>query len=389
MTIIVGVDGSWPWRVARILLVGALTSRAMRVATRTSTLAKASVALGFGLVAAPAGAAIAVGHLTGGGWSLIGTGGMFAAVGGIVLVAAGAIALVTRLRWWTRLLTALALLLLAYTVAFPVAIAVYATNVPRTELGSETPSQRGLAYEDATFTTTDGVTLSGWYIPSTNRSAVVLLHGASSTRSSMLDQAVVLARHGYGVLLFDARGLGRSGGRAMDFGWYGDRDVSAAVDYLRERPDVDPGRIGAVGLSMGGEEAIGAMAADSRIRAVVAEGATNRVADDWRWLPDEYGLRGRFQLGVQVVTYSLTDLLTDASPPIALQDAAASAAPRRILLIAAGNVHDEAIAGEDIRAASPSSVTRWVVDGAEHTGGLGAQPAAWEQRVVGFLDETL
>jgi dienelactone hydrolase len=205
----------------------------------------------------------------------------------------------------------------------------------------------------------------------------------------VLDQAVVLARHGYGVLLFDARGLGRSGGRAMDVGWYGDRDVSAAVDYLRGRPDVDPGRIGAVGLSMGGEEAIGAMAADSRIRAVVAEGATNRVADDWRWLPDEYGLRGRFQLGVQVVTYSLTDLLTDASPPIALRDAAASAAPRRILLIAAGNVHDEAIAGEDIRAASPSSVTLWVVDGAEHTGGLGAQPAAWEQRVVGFLDETL
>jgi pimeloyl-ACP methyl ester carboxylesterase len=34
---------------------------------------------------------------------------------------------------------------------------------------------------------------------------------------------IVLAEHGYGVLLFDARGHGLSEGTAMDFGWYGDR----------------------------------------------------------------------------------------------------------------------------------------------------------------------
>jgi uncharacterized protein len=45
----------------------------------------------------------------------------------------------------------------------------------------------------------------------------------------------VLARHGYGVLLFDARGHGRSEGRAMDFGWFGDLDVSAAVSFLVAR----------------------------------------------------------------------------------------------------------------------------------------------------------
>ena len=111
-----------------------------------------------------------------------------------------------------------------------------------------------------------------------NHAAVVLLHGAGSTRSSVLDHAVVLANHGYGVLLFDARGHGRSGGRAMDFGWYGDKDVTAAVSFLQTRPDVDDDLIAAVGLSMGGEEAIGAAASDRRIRAVVAEGATHRVS---------------------------------------------------------------------------------------------------------------
>src|SRR5206468_1520008 len=82
----------------------------------------------------------------------------------------------------------------------------------------------------------------------------------------------------------DARGHGRSAGRAMDFGWYGDADVQGAVTFLGAQPDVRDGRIAAVGLSMGGEEAIGAAATDPRIRAVVAEGATGRVAADNDWL---------------------------------------------------------------------------------------------------------
>ena len=70
--------------------------------------------------------------------------------------------------------------------------------------------------------------LSGWYVPSRNGAAVVLLHGAGSTRSAVLPHAVVLADDGFGVLLYDARGHGRSQGRAMDFGWYGDLGVAAA-----------------------------------------------------------------------------------------------------------------------------------------------------------------
>ena len=86
-----------------------------------------------------------------------------------------------------------------------------------------------------------------------------MLHGAGSTRSAVLGHAVVLARHGYSVLLFDARGHGRSAGRAMDFGWYGDEDVGGAVTFLAAQPGIST--IAAVGMSMGGEEAIGAAAA--------------------------------------------------------------------------------------------------------------------------------
>ena len=200
---------------------------------------------------------------------------------------------------------------------------------------------------------------------------------------------MVLARHGYGVLLFDARGMGRSGGRAMNFGWYGEPDLSAALDYLMTRPDVDPSRIGALGESMGGEEAIGALAGDERLRAVVAEGATNRVAADWAWLSDQYGLRGMAQRGVFWLTYGLTDLLTSASPPTSLRRAVAAAAPRRVLLIAAGTMADEQHAGHFVQEASPGTVGLWVVPGAGHTGGLHAQPSEWERRVVTFFDSAL
>jgi predicted alpha/beta hydrolase len=246
----------------------------------------------------------------------------------------------------------------------------------------------GLTYRGFHFPATDGVRLSGWYVPSRNGAAVVLLHGAGSTRSAVLDHAGVLARHGLGVLLFDARGHGRSSGRAMDFGWYGDRDVGGAVAYLRRQADVRGGRIGAVGLSMGGEEAIGAAASSTAIRAVVAEGATARTAGDWAWLSDVYGIRGTASEGLEYVTYGVADLLTSARPPTTLRDAARLAG-RPTLLIAAGDVADEAHAARYIRSGSPDTVELWVVPHTSHTRGLRTHPDEWERRVVTFLDGAL
>jgi dienelactone hydrolase len=266
--------------------------------------------------------------------------------------------------------------------------AVAATNVPRDHLGMGTPADFGLDHADVAFETSDGVELSGWYLPSQTGAAVVLLHGAGSTRSAVLDHAVVLARSGFGVLLLDARGHGQSGGDAMDFGWHGDQDVAAAVSYLETRPDVDESRIGAVGLSMGGEQALGALGSDPRLRAVVAEGATGRVAQDRAWMPDEYGLRGWIQQRLDWITFQTADLLTSARPPDSLRASVATAG-RPVLLITAGDVPDEAVAARFIASGAPSTVEIWQVAGTGHTGALGTQPVEWKQRVVAFLRTTL
>ena len=86
----------------------------------------------------------------------------------------------------------------------------------------------------------------------------------------------MLARHGYGVLLVDMRGYDGSEGDPNAFGWGATNDIDAAVAWLRRRADVDPGRIGGIGFSVGGEQMLEAAAGNARLRAVVSEGAGER-----------------------------------------------------------------------------------------------------------------
>ena len=161
---------------------------------------------------------------------------------GVIPLVWGAAALVRAIPGWWRLLAIPAAWLFFEFMLFPLTMAVFATNEPPGPLGPATPASYGLAYHDVALRTADGVRLSAWYIPSRNGAAVVLLPGSGSTRSAVLAQAAVLARHGYGTLLMDGRGHGLSGGHAMDFGWWGDRDTAAAVSFLARQPGVRSAR---------------------------------------------------------------------------------------------------------------------------------------------------
>lgn len=336
-------------------------------------------------------AAVGVGllpHLIKNGVSVLAAVSIVLLLAGIGLVVFGVgSGLRGRGRWGTVAVSAGAVVAVVVAVSI-VAPAVAATNVPSTVVTS-TPATRELAYESVALTTVDGVELAAWYVEGSNGAGVVMMHGAGSTRSSVLDQAAALARSGYAVLLVDARGHGDSGGTAMDFGWYGDRDIAAGTEFLASRDEIEAGRIGVVGFSMGGEEVIGAAATDPRIRAVVAEGATARQAEDKAWLSDTYGWRGWLQEQLERVQYGITDYLTDASPPMSLRSAVTRASDTHFLLITAGNVDDEASAASYIKSGASDRVVVWTVEGAGHTDGFDAEPDDWQERVVGFFDERL
>lgn len=391
LAVLLATDGSTTWRIVRPMVVVAWVAIvAATTRVQRTTHGPALLVAITGCVGLVVGLAFGPRYLAVDGWSWRAVVGWSMVVAGLVGLSVGIIAGTRGLGRAGRPAAAVGLFVIAALATLTTAPALMAVNVP--PVAPDDPE--GFAVlagaEPVEFETEDGVSLAGWYVTSRNGAAVVLRHGAGrSTAGSVVAHADVLAHHGYGVLLTDARGHGESGGRAMDWGWFGERDTAAAVSYLTTRDDVDPDRIGVVGMSMGGEEAIGAIGADDRIAAAVAEGATVRTAGDNAWLGDVYGWRGSLQRGIDELRFGLTELLTDAPRPSTLAAAARAAAPRPILLIVAERVDDEAHAAAHIRRAAPDSVHVWTVPGAGHTDGLEVAPGEWTRRVTEFLDDAL
>lgn len=293
-----------------------------------------------------------------------------------------------RVRWRGRITVLLVGLAIVQFLLFPMSQAVFATNRAPIPPGPRTPADLDLSYDDVALTTPDGVRLAAWYVPSRNGAAVVLLHGSGSTRTDVLDHAAVLAARGYGVLLLDARGHGGSAGHAMDLGWYGDADIAPAVGFLRAASDVSDDRIALVGISMGGEEAIGAAASSPQVRAVVAEGVTGRSGADLLPLRPR-GVGRAFSTVFYRVQDTTAEVLSGVAPPLDLRSAVIEVAPRPVLLIAAGDVPGEGAAGRRLQRAAPETVQLWEVPGAGHAAGLRTAPEEWSARVATFLDAAL
>ena len=208
---LVAHDGTPGWQIAR-LSVALTTLAAAWIAMRTARASsRAAVRFALGAVAVPIGLGIAAPHVAKTGLRPMSVAGAAVLLGGAVLLGSGASSLLRAAPCWWRLPELAALASVCLLLVWCLGQSVAATNVPRPALGSGTPADVGLTYRSVEFPATDGVMLSGWYVPSRNNAAVALLHGAGSTRSNVLDHAVVLARHGYGVLLYDARGHGERG----------------------------------------------------------------------------------------------------------------------------------------------------------------------------------
>jgi predicted alpha/beta hydrolase len=281
-------------------------------------------------------------------------------------------------RWARRAGLAVGCLVVAYLVVLPVAFAIVATHQPRRTVAAR---DLGRPYERITLTTADGLRLHGWYVPSRNRAAVITYPG----RRGVVPAARMLAQHGYGVLLMDARGTGQSEGDPNAFGWHGERDVRAALGWLEHRADVDRARIGGLGLSVGGEVLLQTAARTDALRAVVSEGAGRRsMAEqlDWPGIP-----AWQRWISPMLVQTGATAVLAPASPPPGLTGLARDLPPSRVLLIRALDGNPDEVLN---RVYAPAAgATLWEVADGGHTGALRAHPAEYERRVIGFFDAAL
>jgi dienelactone hydrolase len=284
-------------------------------------------------------------------------------------------------RYPRRALIGVASLLITATVIVPIGFGYVTTHVGRAVVP---PDHLGVAHENVKFTTSDGLELEGWYVPSKNGAAVI----AFPSRKGPQAKTRMLAEHGYGVLLFDRRGEGKSEGEPNSWGWGGEADIKAAIDYLQHRPDVDPDRIGGIGLSVGGEMMIEAAAETDELAAIVSDGAGARSTTEDMDQPGS-GL-AKYTLGalMSVAKTAAVAVSSNQAPPANLRDLAAKV-DEPMLLIAAP-IHG---AGEQLNrgyaAAAGDSATLWEIPEADHMGGQESRPEEYERRVVGFFDEHL
>jgi fermentation-respiration switch protein FrsA (DUF1100 family) len=261
----------------------------------------------------------------------------------------------------------------------PIGMAVLATHKARAPVEA---ADLGRAHEQVSFTTSDSLELKGWYVPSRNRAAVIVFPGRTGT----VTRARMLARHGYGVLVFDRRGEGESEGDINLFGWGGEPDLRAAITFLRNRTDVDPERIGGLGLSVGGEMLLQTAADTPELRAVVSEGAGYRSSAEQRHIAPD----GLWWLSPTTVMTAATAVLSNQAPPDDLTDLVGRISPRPVLLIYAKHGQPAEVDLNPVyheRAGAPKEL--WAIEGGGHTGGYAAEPAEYERRVVGFFDRAL
>jgi len=311
---------------------------------------------------------------------------LLSAPAAFVLIGVGVVALWKSRRtddalWWRyprRLLVTGGALVVVAVFALPLTVSYVVTHVARAEVPT---ADLGAPYENVEFETSDGLTLKGWYIDSKNGAAVISFPGRASSQK----RAKILADHGYGVLLFDRRGEGESEGDPNLFGWQGERDVHAAVKFLQSRPDVEAGRIGGIGLSVGGEMMLEAAAESNALKAIVSEGGSGRSVRDELANP---GGKWHYVVGNSVATVG-TALFTSDTPPADLKSLVTKIENPAFFIFGAKGQPTEKPANDEFYKVKRGPKEIWEVPGSKHMGGIDARPAAYERRVVGFFDRWL
>jgi len=237
---------------------------------------------------------------------------------------------------------------------------------------------------DVTFPSTlaPDVILHGWYLPSANGAAVVLVHGYGGNRLAVWPEARALAARGYGILLFDLQAHGESGGEESTLGDKERGNVAGALDYLAQRPD-PPRRLGVFAFSMGGWAAVAEAAKDTRVRALALAGVTSSFEAQARgWNPFRLAY-----LAGQSWEFEKRGVDLGQTHPV---DFIFAFAPRPVIFIL--GTKDTAVPSAwslALYAAAGDPKEVMTVEGAEHGRYFETQGPRYTHKVVAFFDRTL
>ena len=244
-------------------------------------------------------------------------------------------------------------------------------------------------YTPVTFLSSDGLRLNGWYAPTQNGAAVIVVHGFGGNRCELLWEGGLLARAGYGVLLFDLHNYGESEGGVTTLGLTEVNDVRGAVDWILTQPGVEARRIGLLGHSMGGATVLRAGARIPEVSAVLAESAYTSLEDNIRNGVEKVAGLPPFPFAPLLIFFGQREAGIDITQVRPIDDIA-SISPRPVLLIHGEQDDVMPVANSyALYAAANEPKELYIVPGAGHNdmGQVGGEVFA--ERVAGFFNRAL
>jgi fermentation-respiration switch protein FrsA (DUF1100 family) len=255
---------------------------------------------------------------------------------------------------------------------------------------AKTPADYGLPYEEVTVTTEDGLKLVGWYIPSQNGAAVLCQHGLKGDRTNLLSNAEFLHQHGCGVLLSTMRAHDLSDGELITFGKEEMKDFEAWYQYLLSREDVDAGKIGIIGESMGGMLATQYTAQKKNIKALVLHGVPSSLDDSVKTGIKHYTGLPPFPFAPMILFWAERETGVDTST-VNTKEWIKEINPRPVFILQGGkDDHIPIESGQWLYEAAGEPKELWYEAEAAHHG-FDEQPflPEYERRIAAFFDRYL
>lgn len=286
-------------------------------------------------------------------------------------------------QYWARLATLTIVTLFFALVVSLLAVshqqAMNYVHPPRIVATGELLRQNNIEYREIELTTEDGVKLSAWYTPPQNGAVILIAHGHADRRAE--DYYLVFASHGYGVIAWDFRAHGTSGGDFSTIGYYEVYDVKAALDFALAQPEIE--HIGGWGGSMGAVTMIRAAAQYPQIEAVIAD-------SPFASLEDAIHLRVPYpilQPLIQFFAENETGLSADLVRPV---DEIAQISPRPVFIIQ--GMGDTAIpldSGQRLFDAAGEPKMFWTEENVPHMNMFAYYETRYTNRVIKFFNEYL
>ena len=257
---------------------------------------------------------------------------------------------------------------------------VYDTlHPPRSVPPGYTLVEENISFERVDLYTEDGLRLTGWYTPPENGVIILLAHGYGDNRPEWIH--AMLVKKGFGVLAWDARAHGESGGEISTLGYKEVLDVKAALDFALAQPGV--AHIGAWGGSMGGATMIRAAAEFPQIQALVVDSSFSSLDEEIDFLAPYPLINPLAKLLLQI---RLGVNFEETSPAALI----GKISPRPVYLIQ-GTLDTVASpdSAETLYNAAADPRYLWVEENAIHLGIYLNNPGRYQRRVVNFFEEYL